>query len=130
MKKSLSTMNATLESLSGFLLLCVFLSSTLSFGASKHSNLVSTDPPAASLASAQTLFPSPALNSFHNQRAARDSSKENRVKHPVAPTGLASARFACLQGTQRQRLVGGDSSVVKPSFRHSPTLGRAPPLSA
>ena len=130
MKKSLSTTSACFESLflTTFLLVSVFFSSTA--GLSNRVDRIATAPAPTSVRSAPTLFRTYALGSFQGQRTAGDTSKQNRVKHPLTDSGLVSARFASLNGTIGRRLVADNASVFNSSFHHSRTRGRAPPLSA
>jgi hypothetical protein len=76
-----------------------------------------------------TLFRNYALTTIPCQRTAGDTSKQNRVKHPVTHGGLAP-REAGVPATAVHQLLSTDRSVLYLSFRVSRPGGRAPPASA
>jgi hypothetical protein len=83
----------------------------------------------SSVRSADTLTRSYALTSFHYQRTARDSAKENRLRHPVVPAGLTGR-----SSYQPDQVLRGRSLAERGQFLYTSAccarpVNRGPPLS-
>jgi hypothetical protein len=127
MKKHMSsTTRRRIESLlTSFLLFGLLFSSSATVGARR----ISGESGPTSIRPAATLFRNYALTTVPGQRTAADTSKQNRVKHPVTHGGLAP-RASGVSATAVHQLFSTDRSVLYLSFRASRPGGRAPPASA
>ena len=87
-------------------------------------------PGPPSVRSAASLFRSYALTSFQGQRTASDSSKQNRLKHPLIPGGLVPGKLGTPYALLCRRLAARDEHFLYLSTRFSRPIGRGPPPSA
>jgi hypothetical protein len=132
MKKSLSTTSHCCQSLllTSFLLATLLVSSSAGFGNFSHVGQSEGLREATSFRSAAALSRVYALTNFQSQRTASDSSKQNRVKHPVTPAGLVPGKLGAPNGAARWRVIIAGQSLFYLSIRFSRPAGRAPPPSA
>ena len=132
MKKSLSTTSHYRQSLflTSFLLASLLVSSSAGFGNFNHVGQGEGPREETSFRSAATLSRTYALTNFQSQRTASDSSKQNRVKHPVTPAGLVLGKLGAPNGAARRCVIVATQSLFYLSIRFSRPAGRAPPTSA
>ena len=131
MKKYMSsTTRRRLEGfLTSFLLVGLLFSSSATVGARNLASRIEGESGPTSIRPAATLFRNYALTTIPGQRTAGDTSKQNRIKHPVTHGGLAP-RESGVPAPAVHHLLNTDRSVLYLSFRVSPPGGRAPPASA
>ena len=115
--------------LTSFLLVGLLFSSNVTLGAKNLARRIERESGPTSIRPVGTLFRNYALTSIPGQRTAGDTSKQNRVKHPVTHGGLAP-RESGVPATAVHQLLSTGRSVLYLSFRISPPGGRAPPASA
>jgi hypothetical protein len=112
--------------LTSFLLVSLFICPNASF-----SNRVGeSEGRPSSVRSAATLTRSYALTSFHSQLTAGDSSKENRVRHPIITFWLVPRKLIVPNAASGLRLIIDDGHLLYLSARFSRPIGRGPPPSA
>ena len=130
MKRYMSyTTRRYIESLlTSFLLVGLLFSSSVTLGAKNLASRIERESGPTSIRPAATVFRNYALTTIPGQRTAGDTSKQNRVKHPVTQ-GLA-LRESGVPATAVHQLLSTDRSVLYLSFRVSRPGGRAPPASA
>jgi hypothetical protein len=125
-----STTRRYIESLlTSFLLVGLLFSSSATLGARNPASRIERESEPTSIRPAATLFRNYALTTIPGQRTAGDTSKRNRIKHPVTQGWLAP-RESGVPATAVHQLVSTDRSVLYLSFRVSRPGGRAPPASA
>jgi hypothetical protein len=125
-----STTRRCIESiLTSFLLVGLLFSSSVTLGARNLASRMERESGPTSIRPAATLFRNYALTTIPGQRTAGDTSKQNRIKHPVTHGGLAP-RESGVPATAVHQLLSTDRSVLYLCFRVSPPGGRAPPASA
>jgi hypothetical protein len=115
--------------LTSFLLVGLLFSSSVTGGARNLTSRMEGESGPTSIRPMATLFRNYALTTIPGQRTAGDTSKQNRVKHPLTQGGLAP-RESGVPATAVHQLLSTDRSVLYLSFRVSRPGGRAPPASA
>jgi len=119
-----------LESLlTSFLLGGLLFSSSATVGARNLTSRIERESGPTSIRPAATLFRNYALTTIPGQRTAGNTSKQNRVKHPVTHGGPAP-RESGAPATVVHQLLITDRSILYLSFRVSCPGGRAPPALA
>ena len=71
-----------------------------------------------------------ALTSFQSQRTASDSSRQNRIKHPVIPAGLVPGKLGAPNAATCRPLIVRDEHSLYFSAGFSRPVVRGPPPSA
>jgi hypothetical protein len=112
------------------LLVGLLFSSATSRDATIQARQTEEKPGPTSIRSGKSVLRNHALTTFSGQPVVADHSKQNRGKHSVIYSVLASAKVSAPAAILRERLVTTDRSVLYLSFRLSRPGGRAPPASA
>jgi hypothetical protein len=130
MKKSVSNTHEPFKNLLTRFLLVALFSCSVFVGASSQTRQAEEEAAPPSIGFAITPAREYALKTPPGQRAAGDTSKQDRSKHSVTYGGPVAREFGAPASILRQRRITTEQSVLYLSFRWSRPGGRAPPVSA